>query len=52
LSMEWAVPTFLITVPGILMIAIALAQVVGGVAWLPLVRRLLGGDGRRRGRGR
>jgi len=50
LSIEWVVPTFLITVPGILMIAIAIAQVVGGVAWLPLARRLLAGDGRKRRR--
>ena len=45
--MEWAVPTFLLTVPGLLMIVLSLAQVVGGLVWLPLVRRLMSGDGRR-----
>jgi hypothetical protein len=47
LGIEWVVPTFLITVPGFLVIGIGLAQVFGGFAWLPLVRRLLRGDGRR-----
>jgi hypothetical protein len=46
-SMEWLVPTFLLTVPGFLIIAMSLAQVLGGFAWIPLVRRLLSGDGRR-----
>ncbi len=46
--MEWAVPTFLLTVPGFLVIGIGLAQVFGGFVWLPLARRLLSGDGRRR----
>jgi hypothetical protein len=48
LGVEWVVPTFLITVPGFLLIGIGLAQAVGGFAWLPLVRRLMSGDGRRR----
>jgi hypothetical protein len=47
LGIEWVVPTILITVPGFLVIGIGLAQVFGGFAWLPLVRRLLAGDGRR-----
>lgn len=47
LGIEWVVPTFLITVPGFLLIAIGLAQAVGGFIWMPLVRRHLDGDGRR-----
>lgn len=46
IGIEWVVPTFLITVPGFLLIGIGLAQAFGGFVWLPLVRRLLGGDGR------
>jgi hypothetical protein len=48
IGIEWVVPTFLITVPGFLLIVVALAQAMGGFAWLPVVRRLLSGDGRRR----
>lgn len=48
LAMEWIVPSFLLTVPGFLMIGIGLAQVSGGLAWLPVARRMLRGDGRRR----
>jgi hypothetical protein len=46
-GIEWIVPSVLVTVPGFLLIAIALAQVFGGFVWLPLARRWLRGDGRR-----
>ena len=46
LGIEWVVPTVLLTVPGFLLLVIGLAQVFGGLVWLPLVRRWLRGDGR------
>ena len=46
LGIEWVVPTVLLTVPGILLLVIGLAQVFGGLVWLPLIRRWLRGDGR------
>lgn len=46
IGIEWLVPSFLITVPGFLLIGIGIAQAFGGIVWLPLVRRLLSGDGR------
>lgn len=48
IGIEWLVPSFLITVPGFLLIGIGIAQAFGGIVWLPLVRRLLSGDGRGR----
>ena len=45
-GIEWVVPTLAFTIPGFLLILIALAQGFGGVIWLPLVRRWLRGDGR------
>ncbi|MEA2653803.1 MAG: hypothetical protein QOI37_1030, partial [Chloroflexota bacterium] len=45
-SIEWMVPTLAFTLPGFLLILIALAQGFGGIVWLPLVRRWLRGDGR------
>lgn len=47
-GIEWAVPAFALGVPGfLLMIAVAIQTMVG-VAWLPFVRRWLGGFGMRR----
>jgi VCBS repeat-containing protein len=46
-GIEWVVPSILVTVPGVLLIAIGLAQVAGGFVWLPVARRGLRGDGRR-----
>ena len=47
-GIEWAVPAFALGVPGfLLMIAVALQSIVGA-AWLPFVRRWLGGFGVRR----
>jgi hypothetical protein len=47
-GIEWAVPAFALGVPGfLLMIAVAIQTIVGA-AWLPFVRRWLGGFGVRR----
>jgi hypothetical protein len=45
-GIEWVVPTVLLTVPGFLLLLIGLAQLFGGLIWLPLARRSLRGDGR------
>ena len=47
---EWAVPALVLTVPGILIVIAVLAQTLIGLAWLPIVRRWLGGDEHRRSR--
>jgi hypothetical protein len=41
----WAVPSLILSVPGLLLVIAILAQAAGGLAWLPLVRRKLGGFG-------
>lgn len=41
----WAVPGLALTVPGLLLLLAILAQVAAGAAWLPIVRRKLGGFG-------
>ena len=46
-GIEWIVPSVLVTLPGFLLIIVALAQVFGGFVWLPVARRWLRGDGRR-----
>jgi hypothetical protein len=46
LGIEWVVPTALLTVPGFLLLVIGMAQIFGGLVWLPVVRRWLRGDGR------
>ena len=50
---EWAVPAMVLSVPGLLLLLAVLAQAAGGLLWLPVVRRWLGGFGlgRRRRRG-
>jgi hypothetical protein len=48
MGFEWAVPTLVLTVPGLLLIVAVTAQAAIGVAFLPLVRRFLSGDRRRR----
>lgn len=45
----WAVPALVLSVPGLLLMILA-AQGVIGLAWLPLARRWLGSDRRRRKR--
>ena len=47
-SFEWAVPALVLAVPGILIVIAVLAQALIGLAWLPIARRWLGGDRRRR----
>ena len=46
-GIEWIVPSVLVTLPGFLLIIVALAQLFGGFFWLPIARRWLRGDGRR-----
>jgi hypothetical protein len=41
----WAVPSLVLSVPGVLVVVVILAQAVGGFAWLPHVRRKIGGFG-------
>jgi hypothetical protein len=50
----WAVPGLVISVPGLLILLVVAAQVAGGLAWLPIARRRIGGFdlGRRRGQHR
>jgi hypothetical protein len=47
IGLEWIVPSFVVTLPGLLLIVAGLAQAFGGFVWLPLARRWLRGDGRR-----
>ena len=47
IGIEWIVPSVLVTLPGLLLIVVALAQALGGFVWLPVARRWLRGDGRR-----
>jgi len=46
----WAVPALVLSVPGLLLLLAVLAQAAGGLLWLPVVRRWLGGFGIRRRR--
>ena len=41
-GMVWAVPSIVLTVPGLLLVLAILAQVAAGAAWVPVVRRKLG----------
>jgi hypothetical protein len=41
----WAVPSLALSVPGLLVVLAVLAQTLGATAWLPVVRRWLGGFG-------
>lgn len=52
LGVEWGVPAFVVGVPGLLILLVILLQSLGGAAWLPLVRRRIGGFGVRRPRDR
>jgi hypothetical protein len=44
----WAVPALVLSVPGLLLVLAVLAQAMGGLLWLPVARRWLGGFGIRR----
>jgi hypothetical protein len=50
--LAWTVPGFGMAVPGILLLVVVLAQAAGGLVWLPLVRRRIGGFGFRSAEGR
>ncbi len=44
-TFEWLVPSALLAAPGLLLILAVAAQMGGAMAWLPVVRRKLGGLG-------
>jgi hypothetical protein len=48
--LQWAIPSLVLSVPGLLLLLAVLAQVGSAAVWLPIVRRSLGvvGAGRRR----
>jgi hypothetical protein len=41
-TLTWAVPGLVLAVPGLLLVLAVLAQAVGGVLWLPVIRRRIG----------
>ncbi len=43
---EWVVPGLVLTLPGLLLVLAITIQAIGAMAWLPLVRRRIGGFGR------
>jgi hypothetical protein len=45
---DWAIPVLVLTVPGILLVLAILTQALIGILWLPVTRRWVGGDRRRR----
>jgi hypothetical protein len=47
---DWAVPSIILGVPGLLVVIAVLAQMSGALLWLPVARRWLGGFGIRRRR--
>ncbi len=49
-AFRWLVPSFVLGVPGFLVIVVVLAQLVGGGAFLPITRRVLGPVSRRQRR--
>jgi hypothetical protein len=44
-AFAWVVPGALLAAPGLLLIVIILAQSMGALVWLPVVRRKIGGFG-------
>ncbi len=42
---QWMVPGLVLTFPGLLIVLFVVLQAVGALAWLPVVRRRLGGTG-------
>jgi hypothetical protein len=40
---SWQVPALVLSVPGLLLVLVVGLQVLGGLAWLPIVRRRVGG---------
>lgn len=45
--LAWSYPALVLGVPGLLLVAAVLAQAAGALAWVPVVRRTLGGFGLR-----
>jgi hypothetical protein len=45
--LAWTLPAVMLSVPGLLLLIAIGAQAVGALAWLPLVRRRVGGFGLR-----
>jgi hypothetical protein len=43
ISVEWAVPTLVLTVPGILLMLAVVGQAIGAAIYIPLTRRSIGG---------
>jgi hypothetical protein len=48
-AFDWAVPGLLLSLPGLILVLAIAAQLGGALAWLPLVRRRIGGFGLRSG---
>ena len=48
-AFDWAVPGVVLSVPGLVLVLAILAQAMGALAWLPLVRRRIGAFGFRAG---
>ncbi len=44
-NLSWAIPSLVLAVPGLLLVLAVLAQAVGGVLWLPVIRRRIGSFG-------
>ena len=44
-AFDWVVPGVILTGPGLLLLALIAAQMVGAMAWLPIVRRKIGAFG-------
>jgi hypothetical protein len=44
-TLTWAVPGLVLAVPGLLLVFAVLAQAMGGVLWLPVIRRRIGAFG-------
>jgi hypothetical protein len=46
-AFDWAIPGLVLSIPGMLLVLAIGAQAIGALAWLPLVRRRIGGFGLR-----
>ena len=46
-AFDWAIPGAVLSIPGMLLVLAIAAQAAGALAWLPLVRRRIGGFGLR-----
>ena len=42
IGIAWVVPSLVLTLPGLLLVLVILAQAMGGLLWLPIVRRRIG----------